>query len=146
MILELSTGLSTGLAAGIAIWAAIVARRAGSRAESEARRLSVMRGRVLTMEAELEALTSQHRSLRGKFYASRGQKEETPHEDPATLENWEVCDNFQLAQRDGPRSPASACECAYCTDQRARRAAARAAFVPKGQPARLEAIKRGQES
>lgn len=40
------------------------------------------------------------------------------------------CENYLKAQVEGPRSPAAACECDYCNEQRAARAEFRAQKIP----------------
>jgi len=95
------------------------------------------RHRVTSLERDVAALRRELRKLSGKFYATLAQIEDEP-DDSAEVDEFAgiqpldaQCDNWTLAQRDGPTSDAAKCECVYCLSRRAERRALRAALVPK---------------
>ena len=55
-----------------------------------------------------------------------------------------VCENWGIAQREGPRSDAASCECDYCTERRKLREHVRAQLVPKTNAERKNAIEKGK--
>lgn len=110
-------------------------------AEKSALALKSERDRITVLERELDALRRELRKLSGKFHASqrevpddiqeaefrRKQIDFVPYTAPLG-----VCENWLLAQRDGPRSEAASCDCEYCVAQREQRAQLRKSLVPKG--------------
>ena len=98
-------------------------------------------GRLAAVEAELEVVTKQQQKLRGKLYQSKTADEEKL---PIAISETPICENWQIAQRDGPRSAAAKCECADCTRRRAEREATRARLVPKTHQERKDAIEKGR--
>lgn len=125
----------------IACVAAVSSRNAMDHAQREGKRLGALRARVLSMEAQIEALTHQHKKLSGRFYASLVEREPEIEATPAPA--GDVCQNWVDAKRSGPRSEPASCECDYCTAQRMQRARARAELVPKSQPDRIAEMRRG---
>lgn len=86
-------------------------------AERAAMSLRTERDRVTVLERETEALRRELRKLSGKFYASQREHEQVldiiqDADDPP------VCENYAVAQREGPKSTAASCECDYCTRRR----------------------------
>jgi hypothetical protein len=53
------------------------------------------------------------------------------------------CENFALAQLEGPTSAAASCECDYCVSMREARSRVKAALTPKSQAARIQAMRDG---
>lgn len=111
-----------------------------------AQKLASERARVTVCENEGDALRKQLQTLRGAFYSFKAKVEEDmPLEDDLERLGYgdgnvdqrsfalagSICDNWSIAQRDGPRSDAASCECSYCVGRRAERRALRAALVPK---------------
>lgn len=100
-------------------------------AENEARSLRVMRGRIIALEAAHESLHQRHQKLAGKYYASAANADATVERCPNTQDfvgdehapGW--CENYGLAQVQGPQSKAAKCECAFCEHMREQRAALR---------------------
>lgn len=94
------------------------------KSELTAAKLRTERDRVTVCERELDALRRQLQKLSGKFYAA--QREATPEpldsNPPAPAV---VCENWGLAQQQGPRSEAASCECDYCVGRRRDRRAFR---------------------
>lgn len=117
---------------GLCAFFAWQAKDAAANARHSEHRLAVMRGQVAGMEAALAGLDAKHQKLAGRVYADeywRGKRDEQPELqplDPTTFRNLPECENWRTAQRDGPSSPAAGCECAYCNERRADRAARRA--------------------
>lgn len=106
------------------------------------------RGRLISNEAAIESLTAQLQKLRGQFHAFKVNVEDTViadyHLQPDPHDAIRVpvpgvpgastapyCENYGLAQREGPRSEAASCECGYCVEMRARRSMVKAALIPK---------------
>lgn len=112
-----------------------------SNIESNALKLRADLPRITTLEREVEALRRELRKLSGKFYAT--QREEaggtftpgwgTPESDalaasrqqqlwktPTPLVHVEApyCDQYEIAQREGPTSKAALCDCNYCRGRR----------------------------
>jgi len=156
----LLTGLSTG-AAVVAIVSAIYSRHCAVRADRDADRLARARSRVLTVESQLETLTRHHQKLQGRFYAALGMierdreqrleeidVEHVQHNDEMTARQVMAfgCENWRIAAMEGPRSEAASCECEYCVSMREARRQMKAQLVPKGQAARVEATRKGQQS
>jgi len=114
----------------VTCYVAYRASQYADRADHEAKRLRNMIGRLTALEGSHESLYAQHRKLAGKFHAQKWaaeQQVELDDEPPAVskpLPN--ICDNWRIAQIEGPRSEAAKCECSFCTQARAQRAAFRA--------------------
>lgn len=107
---------------------AILARTHADRAAHSEHRLSIQRGKVAGLEASLMGLDAKFQKLAGRVYADqywRGQKEEQPLLEPVSPDG-SVCENWAIAQSEGPSSSAALCGCAYCESKRADRAARRA--------------------
>lgn len=131
-------------------------KRADGASETEARcnliamKLRTERDRVTVVEREVDALRRELRKLSGKFYAEQRMRgdagdviegEEHVHAPVAPF-----CENYGKAQAEGPFSQAAKCECGYCKEMRARKAAFRDSAVPKtvaaqGELAKLNAAK-----
>lgn len=112
--------------------------------EAQALAFRSQTSRVLELERELATLTREVRKLSGKFYAMRREVEEAQEElQLPAPENAPVCENWQRAQDEGPRSAAAKCECDYCDLQRSKRAALRRAQLPKNVAEMHDAAKRG---
>jgi len=139
MVNTLLTALSTVLA-GLCVWmtwSAGLSRERCDRIESRlTRRLSdvlALQGQIHALANSLENLQTQHRKLRGAFYAERAvdprpeftSERETP---PSQLG---VCENWNRAQIEGPRSEAAKCACLVCEGLRARRATEKAAILAR---------------
>lgn len=144
----LSTGLYT-LALIVALTCAWVTRRHADRADRAARKLEAARGRLVSLEAAVDSIDRSHRKLSGRFYAERQQRLEdvdvahVQHNDEMTARQF-GCENWRIAAIEGPRSEAASCECEYCVSMREARRQAKAQLVPKGQAARVDAIRKGQ--
>lgn len=145
----LSTGLFTALAV-VAVLAAWLANGARVACERAARRMDAMRGRLIAVESSLDSLDRSHRKLSGKFYAELHRADgEAEERIDAAVEldmrrgDGSICENFKVAQLEGPSSVAASCECDFCTRQRELRRALKAQLMPKGQGARVQAMKRG---
>lgn len=141
------TAISTG-AAGVALWYALQAQRLCLQIGSTTARL-------IDAEGALESLRLQHQKLAGRFYATlRGSYDSTESfeaAEPASSLSATTsgppgppCENWQLAQIDGPLSRAAACGCGYCEHMRASRARTKAALTPHSHAERVDAIKRGR--
>lgn len=112
------------------------AGQSAERAEHSEHRLAIMRGQVKGLEVGMAALDEQHKRLAGRVYADeywRGKRKEQPDllatplpDEGRFLHTGPVCENWKIAQRDGPTSPGARCECEYCNARRADRAARRA--------------------
>lgn len=104
-------------------------------------KLNAMAGRVIALEGALETLGAQHRKLSGKFHAAKDSETPRPADvgsAPAGLRTpAPYCDNFQMAQLQGPQSDAASCECGYCVEMRARRSAIKAELLPAARAATL---------
>lgn len=131
--------LFTAFAAFAAI-AGVFARHAqvcAASAQRSAERLLGMRSELGAVEAALQSLTAQHRKLAGRVYADEywnGQRAEQPQLDvhaPVSERDTGGCENYRIAQIEGPQSQAAKCECALCVEARAARAAFRSQVVPK---------------
>lgn len=133
------TVLLTGsalIAAGFAFYFAWRAGLSAEKAEHSEHRLAIMRGQVRGLEVSLTALDESHRKLAGKVHADaywRGQREEQPLLSPAAQvyagdEPLGACENWAIAQREGPTSAAARCECVYCATRRNDRANRRASM------------------
>lgn len=158
--------LSSAVILTLCIWAFVLVRSHADaahgwylKAEALALKLRGERDRVTVAEREIEALRRELRKLSGKFYAEQRKAEEALDDDDSldelaeyqgTVANLEdrfpVCENWQLAKQEGPRSKAAQCQCVYCLAQRAERARLRGELVPRtvqGQAelARLNAAK-----
>lgn len=104
-------------------------------AEATALKLRAERDRVTVLEREVDALRRELRKLSGRFYAALREAESeappAPAETPTPDGFAPFCENYGSAQLLGPTSQAAKCECAYCTEMRARRQLARRELVPK---------------
>lgn len=141
------TALSTVLFLGSAwaFWKAFSILEAVSRTE---RRFGAALGQLKGHEARLDSQESQLNKLRGMVYAVKRElaEEEPEPAAPSTTAHpnpdaWLTpCENWKLAQLDGPGSRAAACECGYCTSMRAEKERVRKLFrprpgtMPTGQP------------
>jgi hypothetical protein len=142
--------LLTGCAicAALCGWFAYIATSArDSCAHSEAR-LQTQRGRIVGLAGALENLHAQHRKLAGRVYADKQWRDARASGGDFTREDWEahgvkldnpthtlvgvVCDNWRIAQVEGPTSQAARCECAYCVEARANRAHVRSQLLKNG--------------
>lgn len=125
------------LAALVCAWCAYDARSSARLAESEAHTLRASKGRIVGLEHGLENLHHQHRKLAGRVYANErfdvvdDNQEGSELVPIPELDGRVLCDNWKLAQVEGPQSRAAKCECQYCVAARAARSAARAALVPR---------------
>lgn len=134
----------------VSLIAMIRAAAAADRAEHHERSLRNALGRLAALEGSHESLMAQHRKLSGRFYALRADLT-TPEDDVADEpvftdpepSRLAVCENYALSQTQGPQSAAARCDCPYCMAMRRARHNAKAALVPKGNAARIEAIERG---
>lgn len=137
------------------MYAASVAIGAATRAGRTADRLRSAMATISGLEASAESLTQQLQKLRGTFYAFKAAVEEPqfaaddPPPDPApgaTRADSRGCDNFRIAQLEGPDSRAAQCDCGYCNAMRRAREELRARAVPRtatGQ-AKLAKLNAGQ--
>lgn len=94
------------------------------------------RDRVAVIEREVDALRRELRKLSGRFYAAQRELVEEvadsnlqPLADPLALHP--VCENYALAQTQGPRSDAAKCDCPYCHARREGKRAFRDQQVPR---------------
>lgn len=136
----LLTGCALALFLGCIV-CAVLAFRARNECVDTENALRRYVGRIAALEAELEVVTKQLQKLRGKLYASKTADEEKLQ---IEIANSPPCENWLIAQRDGPRSAAAKCECADCTRRRSEREAFRAQHVPKTTQERKDAIDRGR--
>lgn len=148
----LSTGLCTVLLI-LTAYSCMRAVRAAELAVRHARKIETSLGRLIKLEGACEQLDATWRKLSGKFHAHmRDYHPNEPEVSPSPAAAYQapapliVCENWHLSTIEGPTSRAASCACEYCEWQRAERARMRATHTPKGQPARLGAIKRGLES
>jgi len=130
----LFTGLYTALliASAVCAWRT---RRHADRAESAARKLEHARGRLVSLESAFDSLERAHKKLSGRFYARRAETVDVEHiqhqeEQAARALNdsgaFGICNNWRIAQVEGPFSEAAACECDFCVQTRQARAQIRA--------------------
>lgn len=138
---------------------AAMAREAQQDAAAEASKLRAMIGRLVALEGAHESLGAQHRKLSGRFYAYIAEDHQAEPEpqgatyatDPLAthnlIANSRTCENYAVAQREGPLSPAASCECDYCVGRRRERDELRQK-LPRGTHAdrvrAIEAASRGQ--
>ena len=136
--------LPTVLSTAVALVAVIAARFAVASSLSLARGLT----RLSALDDLIDVLDQQHRKLAGRFYVSlRRDRVPNLHEEWQPLPgnggdlgrgldtrppNGPVCENWSLAQLEGPKSAAARCECEYCESMRRARRAVKAALVPRG--------------
>ena len=142
-MLWILTGCSAALLIGCMICAALAfqARNECIETENSLRRYV---GRIAALEAELEVLQKQLQKLRGKLYATKADEQERlTNEIARPFLGGVICENWKLAQRDGPRSAGAKCECDYCTAKRAEREALRAQLVPRTAKERADALEKG---
>jgi len=85
--------------------------------------------RVAELEAGLEFLQRSNRKELGKLWKKVG-LEKNEIAQPTLLAA--TCENWAVAQREGPTSSAARCDCSYCETRRAEREHVRAQLVPKG--------------
>lgn len=112
-----------------------------TRAERNAGKFNSMCGRVIAAEGALESLTTQHRKLAGKFYATQNSDTPPPADvgrAPAAVRSpAPYCDNWHAGQLAGPMSVAANCDCDYCSEMRRRRSAMKAELLPAAREATL---------
>jgi len=124
-------------ACAFAVWRCIVymdlARGHSHEAEAYALAVREQRDRLTVMEREVEALRRELRKLGGKVHAHIASEQvDFVHDERAHVQaRAALCENYALAQVDGPLSAAARCDCQYCSDMRAHRAAARKADLPR---------------
>lgn len=108
--------------------------------------LKTMRGRLIANEHSIEALAAAHKKFVGKISKERALVEQPspPAEEQQLFED--ECENYRVAQIEGPLSQAASCECEFCVAKRAARRAVKNVLMPRTTADRLDAIKRGQES
>lgn len=104
-------------------------------------RLEDIDTKVGVLDIKGENTLKQLQSLRGRFYAITAPPPITDLDDddddgderrpPLLPLASPFCANFGQAQLEGPTSPAARCECGYCGEMRARRAAARSADLAR---------------
>jgi ABC-type nickel/cobalt efflux system permease component RcnA len=130
---------------GCGAWFVWAASRHAEDAERSAEGVRHARAKIIALDAALESLEAQHKKLNGRFYALRQELDiEGADTENAVmhraahnagpvlpLDSLIVCEQWQLAQQDGPSSPAAQCQCAYCMRRRAERERARNELVPK---------------
>lgn len=138
--------LPTGLAfvfAGLALWFSLQCLGYWQRVAREQTRLRNAFARIEGIDAAVETLAAQHRTLRGKFYQDRAKgfppdldlERHTPRATSTV-----ACENYARAQVEGPLSEAAKCACAECERKRIERDELRQK-LPKGPPAaRVRAI------
>jgi len=112
-----------------------MAYRWANEAAADADNLRRTLGRITALESEHATIMSQIAKLRGKVYALRPEPPFTPESQTTTFPSM-VCENYAIAQSQGPQSKAAQCECDYCTRKRAERAQLRAAMLPRPQSAK----------
>ena len=123
-------------------WFCWAAARHSEDAERSAEGVRHARAKIIALDAALESLEAQHKKLNGRFYALRQELDiEGADTENAVmhraaqpvlpLDGMIVCEQWTLAQQDGPSSPAAQCQCAYCQRRRAERERARNELVPK---------------
>lgn len=103
--------------------------------ETNALKLRTELPRLTAAEREIETLRRELRKLSGKFYASQREEIEiadTYASDPIATHNLVPCDNYAIAQREGPNSKAAKCECDYCTRRRKEKAEFKQRQAEKG--------------
>lgn len=126
--LVLFIGLSTS---AVAIAAALKAMRHGAQAERASKRLTDVRARMTDVETLLDSLYKSHKKLSGTYYRERRRdvRDDDGEEEIAThvqANGAAACENYAIAQREGPTSRAAQCECDYCSARRVGRSIARA--------------------
>lgn len=119
----------------VGVWLLMRSADAVASVNHEVHRLRQMIGRLTALEASHESLYTQHRKLAGKFHAQRWaqeQEQEQPdYEEARVAVDTATCDNYRLAQIEGPSSRAAKCECALCVRAReARNELRRRAGIP----------------
>jgi len=97
---------------------------------------------VAQLDADVQVLTAQVHKLRGKIYSLKPGEQEIEIAKPFT--QGLVCENYKVAQRDGPNCEAAACSCEYCEAKRVERKEFRARAVPKTAQEKRDAIERGR--
>lgn len=124
---------------GLCVWRATTQ---GDRAEHAANRLLRTQGAIKALEGSVEELEGRWRRVNGRL----GQVERVIHDaideaeddDPRpdnappsiTAAQLGVCENWQRAQDEGPRSESAKCACDYCNAKREERRRQRLAAVP----------------
>jgi hypothetical protein len=136
----LPTALSTVVLLFVcAIW--FTARLALRDAQRSGHRNRNLAGRLDGVETEIAALRSGLARVRGKVYA---EPKPVLMQESMTFAS-DVCENWHIAQVDGPGSDAARCECDYCLGRRAIRESERARLVPKSNAGRVALAKGGGE-
>lgn len=157
------------LACAYSVWRAA---RSADEAQASANRLLTTQGKIAGVISALEEHELRWRKLNGKlssvatevtelheaFYGAIDQYDELvgrPDNFPPTLgtrdlirelngsTGLKVCENYALAQINGPDSEAAKCSCGFCTEKRAQRAATRRSQLPKTVGEMHDAAKRG---
>lgn len=125
-----------GLLAGFALLCALVAGacvyacyRSVGECDAIERTLRQALGRISALEHELAVVASHVHKLRQKIYSNKS--EEKAIEIANAPEQAPACENYTTAQREGPRSQAAQCQCAFCEAKRIERDALRVKLVPK---------------
>jgi len=93
----------------------------------------------VTLEERLDAILTRLRKLEGRFNADVRWREPVDDQ-PGEMgigQTANACENFALAQREGPNSAAAACQCVYCEGMRAYRRAEKARLLPAARAATL---------
>lgn len=111
--------------------------KAEFRIEKTGLALAAERHRIASCERELATMTRWLQKLEGKFNASQrdlGQRdaEERIADAHVQLISAPYCENYEIAQREGPTSKAAACECNYCKGRRAAKDAFRRGHARAG--------------
>jgi len=111
--------------------------------ERHVQRLALMRASVIDLERGQAALASSLRRINGKLAHLATAEDVTELPPPVPRQAapvigtggdrppW-VCENWAIACREGPRSEAARCECAYCLSMRMERARVRESLLPRG--------------
>jgi hypothetical protein len=128
-----------------AAWSADEAEEAHKRTSREAGKLNAMAGRVIALESALESLAAQHRKLSGRFHAEKYQRETAEvFEDPPSAQPI-MCDNWRMAQVEGPQSEFAKCACEYCQQRRYARDQLRLDLQRSSFADKVKAVSRGKE-
>lgn len=102
-------------------------------------KLLQLRGQIAGHDSALTSQLAQLQKLRGQFYALKAALEDPSPPPPPPPDSQQrlfadtppLCENWNLAQREGPLSPAARCDCNYCAEMRHRRDLARKELIPK---------------
>jgi len=139
----LFTGLSTAILgaffAFVAWRHADAARAHQLQVDRALAKILQLRGQIAGHDSALDSQLAQLQKLRGQFYALKAALEESPYPPPPPeppqnrlfVDAPPVCENWAVAQREGPLSSAARCDCNYCAEMRHRRDLARQELIPK---------------